>query len=151
MERLNLPEYSFKIRDRGGKNFIFDPFRKKEFVLTPEEWVRQNFLQYMVREKDFPASLIRVEMGFRLNKLIKRGDIVAFGRDGKPLLLVECKASSVNISQTAFDQIARYNMSLKLDYLIVTNGLHHFCCKMDFENKSYDFLESIPSFNQIGG
>ncbi len=151
MERLNLPEYSFKIRNRGGKIFIFDPFRKKEFLLTPEEWVRQNFLQYMVVEKDFPASLISVEMGFRLNKLIKRGDIVAFGRDGKPVLLVECKASSVNISQNTFDQIARYNMSLKVNYLIVTNGLRHFCCRMDFENKTYNFLESIPSFKQIGG
>ena len=151
MERLNLPEYSFKIRNRGGRIFIFDPFRKKEFLLTPEEWVRQNFLQYMVHEKDFPASLISVEMGFRLNKLIKRGDIVAFGRDGNPVLLVECKASSVNISQSTFDQIARYNMSLKVDYLIVTNGLQHFCCKMDFENKTYDFLESIPFFKQIGG
>jgi len=151
MERLNLPEYSLKIRNRGGKNFIFDSFRKKEILLTPEEWVRQNFLQYMVREKDFPASLISVEMSFRLNKLVKRGDIVAFGRDGTPLLLVECKASSINISQSTFDQIARYNMSLKVEYLIVTNGLQHFCCKMDFENKTYDFLESIPSFQQIGG
>ena len=151
MEKLNLPAYSFKIRNREGKNFIFDPFRKKEYLLTPEEWVRQNFLQYMVVEKAFPASLISVEMGFRLNKLIKRGDIVAFGKDGKPLLLVECKASTVNISQGTFDQIARYNMSLKLDYLIVTNGLKHYCCKMDFQNKTYSFLESIPSFNQIAG
>lgn len=151
MERLNLPEYSFKIRSREGRNFIFDPFRKKEYLLTPEEWVRQNFLQYMVVEKGFPASLISVEMGFRLNKLIKRGDIVAFGKNGKPLLLVECKASTVNISQSTFDQIARYNMSLKLDYLIVTNGLKHYCCKMDFQNKTYSFLESIPSFNQIAG
>ena len=151
MERLNLPEYSFKIRSRDGKIFIFDPFRKKDLLLTPEEWVRQNFLQYMVKEKDFPASLISVEMSFRLNKLVKRGDIVVFGRDGKPLLLVECKASSINISQSTFDQIARYNMSLKVDYLIVTNGLQHFCCKLDFENKTYDFLKSIPSFQQIGG
>ncbi len=151
MERLNLPEYSFKIRNREGRNFIFDPFRKREYLLTPEEWVRQNFLQYMVAEKGFPASLISVEMGFRLNKLIKRGDIVAFGKDGKPLLLVECKASTVNISQNTFDQIARYNMSLKLDYLIVTNGLNHYCCKMDFQNRTYDFLKSIPSFNQIAG
>jgi len=151
MERLNLPEYSFKIRNREGRNFIFDPFRKKEYLLTPEEWVRQNFLQYMVVEKGFPASLISVEMGFRLNKLIKRGDIVAFGKDGKPLLLVECNASTVNISQGTFDQIARYNMSLKLDYLIVTNGLKHYCCKMDFQNKTYSFLENIPSFNQIAG
>ena len=151
MERLNLPEYSFKIRNREGRNFIFDPFRKKEYLLTPEEWVRQNFLQYMVVEKGFPASLISVEMGFRLNKLIKRGDIVAFGKDGQPLLLVECKASTVNVSQSTFDQIARYNMSLKLEYLIVTNGLKHYCCKMDFQNKTYSFLESIPSFNQIAG
>ena len=151
MERLNLPEYSFKIRNRGGRIFIFDSFRKKEILLTPEEWVRQNFLQYMVSEKGFPASLISVEMSFRLNKLVKRGDIVAFGRGGKPLLLVECKASSVSISQNTFDQIARYNMSLKVDYLIVTNGLQHFCCKMDFKNKTYGFLKSIPSFQQIGG
>ena len=151
MERLNLPEYSFKIRNREGRIFIFDSFRKKEILLTPEEWVRQNFLQYMVIEKDFPASLISVEMSFRLNKLVKRGDIVAFGRGGKPLLLVECKASSVSISQSTFDQIARYNMSLKVDYLIVTNGLQHFCCKMDFKNKTYGFLKSIPTFQQIAG
>ncbi len=149
MERLKLPEYSFRIKSRDGKNYIFDPLRKKDYVLTPEEWVRQNFIQYLINEKGFPAALIRVEMAFRLNKLVKRGDVVVFDRAANPLLIVECKASSVKISQASFDQVARYNMSLNVNFLIVTNGMQHYCCRMDFKNKTYEFLDEIPDFDAI--
>jgi len=151
MNKLNLPEYSFRFSKNGDQVLIFDPFRKKHVILTPEEWVRQNFLQFLLNEKNYPESLIKVEMGLRLNKLPKRSDIVVFDSQGKPSLLVECKAPSVKISQKVFDQIARYNMTLKVEYLVVTNGLKHYCCKLDFTSKSYSFLEEIPSFSEILG
>lgn len=151
MNKLNLPEYSFRFSKKGDQVLIFDPFRKKHVILTPEEWVRQNFLQFLLNEKNYPESLIKVEMGLRLNKLPKRSDIVVFDSQGKPSLLVECKAPSVKISQKVFDQIARYNMTLKVEYLVVTNGLKHYCCKLDFTSKSYSFLGEIPSFSEILG
>lgn len=149
MDRLNLPDYAFRIFTRDDQTYIFDTFRKKNVILTPEEWVRQNFLQYLLKEKNYPESLISVEMGFRLNKLIKRGDIVVFNRQGNPLLLVECKAPSVKISQKAFNQIARYNMAMKVKFLIVTNGLKHYCCKLDFKTKSFYYLTEIPDYFKI--
>ena len=149
MDKLNLPDYEFRIFTRDDQTYIFDPFRKKNVILTPEEWVRQNFLQYLLKEKNYPESLISVEMGFRLNKLIKRGDIVVFNRQGNPLLLIECKAPSVKISQKAFNQIARYNMTMKVGFLIVTNGLKHYCCKLDFKAKSFHYLTEIPDYFKI--
>ena len=149
MNKLNLPEYSFRFSKKGDQVLIFDPFRKKQVVLTPEEWVRQNFLQFLLIEKKYPESLIKVEMGLRLNKLPKRSDVVVFDNHGKPVLLVECKAPDIKISQKVFDQIARYNMTLKVEYLIVTNGLKHYCCKLDYTNRSYTFLKEIPAFSEI--
>ena len=149
MNKLNLPEYSFRLSKKGKQNLIFDPLRKKNVVLTPEEWVRQNFLQYLIIEKKYPASLIIVEMGLKLNKLSKRSDIVVYSNQGKPLLLVECKAPSVKITQKVFDQIARYNMSLQVNFLIVTNGLKHFCCNLNYASGSYSFLEEIPAYSDI--
>ena len=149
MNKLNLPEYSFRLSKKGEQITIFDPLRKKNVVLTPEEWVRQNFLQYLIIEKKYPGSLIKVEMGLKLNKLSKRSDIVVFSKQGKPLLLVECKAPSVKITQKVFDQIARYNMSLQVNFLIVTNGLKHFCCHLNYASGSYSFLEDIPAYSDI--
>jgi hypothetical protein len=149
MDKLNLPEYSFKISVVDGQNRIFDPLRKKMVVLTPEEWVRQNFIQFLVVEKFYPVSLIKVEMGFRLNKRLRRSDILVHNRKGEPLLIVECKAPSVKISQRVFDQIARYNMSLKVEYLLVTNGMDHYCCQIDHESKTYHFLKDIPDYKDI--
>ena len=147
MESLNLPTYSFNIKFQEQRKYIFDTLRKKYVLLTPEEWVRQNFLKYLIEEKKYPASLISVEMEIKLNKLSKRCDAVIFNRNGKPFLIVECKATTVKIDQIVFEQIARYNMQLQVKYLIVTNGLKHYCCKIDFENQSYAFLKEIPDYS----
>ena len=149
MEKLNLPTYSFNIKLIGQRKYIFDFIRKKFVILTPEEWVRQNFLKYLVNEKKYPASLVAVEKEFKLNRLSKRSDAVVYSKKGKPILIVECKAASVKIDQKVFDQIARYNMQLQVDYLLVTNGLNHYCCKIDYDNSQYHFLKVIPEFNQL--
>jgi len=149
MEKLNLPQYDFRIRKKEHKLEIFDTFRKKFVALTPEEWVRQNFLMYLVKEKDYPASLISVEAGLKLYNRIKRTDIVVYNNNAKPVLIVECKAPDVPISQKTFDQIARYNMVLKVNYLIVTNGLNHYCCHLDYENNTIKYLKDIPDYKNL--
>jgi type I site-specific restriction endonuclease len=146
MTELNLPPYKFNIRENGTRTEIFDAFRKKYVVLTPEEWVRQNFLQYMITEKKYPASLIIVEAGLKYNQLTKRADIVAYNKEGKAFLIVECKAPEVKITQDVFDQIARYNMTFKVKYLVVTNGLQHFCCEMNYNDNSYIYLKDVPEY-----
>lgn len=151
MEKLNLPEYSFRFIKRKNQSFIFDPIRKKELVLTPEEWVRQNFVQYLIREKQYPASLTRLEMSFKVNKWVRRSDIVVFNSEGKPVVLVECKAPSIKIDQKVFDQIARYNMVLRSEILIVTNGVQHFCCRMDYRAATYHYLDQIPGYLELQG
>ncbi len=147
MISLNLPEYSFNISYKNDQAYIFDPIRKKKILLTPEEWVRQNFLQYLIAEKHVPASLVRVEMGMKLHARTKRSDLVVFNRAGAPVLIIECKAPDVPIAQKTFDQIARYNITLKVNFLVVTNGMTHYCCKMDYASKSYTFLEDIPDYS----
>ncbi len=147
MQTLNLPPYPFKIKQEGSFTHIFDPFRKKYLVLSPEEWVRQHFLQYLVREKKFPVSLISIERGLKYNQLQKRADILIYNTLGAPHLLVECKAPAIKITQEAFDQVARYNMVFKVRYLVVTNGMHHFCCEMDYTTNSYVYLKEIPFYN----
>lgn len=149
MKRLNLPTYSFNIKLIEQRKYIFDFIRKKFVILTPEEWVRQNFLRFMVEEKKYPASLIAVEMEFKLNKLSKRSDAVVYTKKGKPFLILEFKAPEVKIDQKVFDQIARYNMKLNVDYLIVSNGLENFCCKINYEKQEYSFLKDVPEFDQI--
>jgi len=149
MQKLILPEYPIKFENIFDKLSIFDPIRKKYVIVTPEEWVRQNFLLFLLNDKMYPASLLAVEKKIVLNTLTKRCDIVAYNNNGKAMLIVECKAPSINISQQTFDQIARYNMKLKVNYLIVTNGLKHYCCYIDFENKNYRFLEGIPDYTTL--
>jgi hypothetical protein len=146
MQALNLPAYPFKIKENGNRLQIFDSFRKKYLVLTPEEWVRQHFLQFLVQDKKYPVSLIGVETGLVYNELNKRADILVHNRLGKPHLLVECKAPAVKITQDTFDQVARYNMVFKVKYLVVTNGMNHFCCEMDYPNNTYIYLKEIPFF-----
>ena len=126
---------------------IFDNLRKKYLVLTPEEWVRQHFVNYLINDKHYPASLIALEKQLVINNRKKRTDILIFNKKGTPEIIVECKAPSIKITQDTFDQIARYNLKLNANYLIVTNGLQHFYCKMDFENETYIFLKDIPSYN----
>ncbi len=146
MQPLNFPTYSFRFKNSENKVSIFDEIRKKFIILTPEEWVRQNVIRYLLEECNYPKSLINVEKALKINGLTKRYDIVIFNNDGSINILVECKSTDIKISQTVFDQIARYNMTLKSNYLMLTNGLNHYFCKMDFENEKYSFLENLPNY-----
>lgn len=148
MFQLNLPFYNITLKEENGNHFIFDDIRKKFLRLTPEEWVRQNFVKYLIDQKKYPASLIVIEKGLKLNELTKRADVLIY-KDSSPILLVECKAPTVKIDQNTFDQISRYNLTFKVPYLMVTNGLNHYCCQIDFENNSYHFLEDIPEFTAL--
>lgn len=143
---LNLPSCKFKIKNSENKRFIFDILRKKYMVLTPEEWVRQHFISFLIKQKKYPESIIAIEKQLTINGLKKRTDILIFDKNGQPDIIVECKAPSVEITQSAFDQIARYNLKLNANYLIVTNGLSHFYCKIDHEKETYTFLKEIPSY-----
>ena len=146
---LNLPPYPFKLTDENGQLSIFDELRKRNFILTPEEWVRQHFVQYLIREKQYPRSLIKLEGGLKLHGMAKRSDIVVFNSLGQKIVLVECKAPSVSISQATFDQAARYNIVHRVPILVVSNGLQHYYCRIDFENGSYKFLEDLPAYAKL--
>ena len=146
---LNLPQYTFRIKEKLDKKLIFDDFRRRWVALSPEEWVRQNFVRYLTEEKHFPASLVAIERSLRMNQRDFRTDIVLFSKSGNPLVVVECKAPQVKITQMVFDQIARYNLDLRVNYLIVTNGLMHYCCRFDQSQLSYAFLPEIPDFKDI--
>lgn len=148
MQELNLPQYPIKIKEEGGVKYIFDAIRKKYLVLQPEEWVRQNFIQFLIHEKKYPASLIEIEKGLKLNELKKRVDVLIH-KDSKPIVLIECKAPNVKINQEVFEQIARYNNVFKVPYLLVTNGLEHYCAKIDVERSSFEFLEDIPNYSEL--
>ncbi len=147
MHKLNLPSYQFKIKSSENKQLIFDTLRKKYVVLTPEEWVRQNFVQYLIKEKNYPSSLIAIEKQLTINTLKKRFDILIFNTNGSSKIIVECKAPTIKITQDTFDQIARYNLKLNADYLVVTNGLTHFSCELDNLNEKYIFLKKIPEYS----
>ncbi|WP_228236010.1 type I restriction enzyme HsdR N-terminal domain-containing protein [Allomuricauda sp. M10] len=148
MQPLNFPKYEFRIKNSQNRQYIFDGIRKKFVVLQPEEWVRQHLLHFLIFTKNFPKSLINVEKQLTVNSLKKRYDVVVFNPDGSIFLLVECKAPEVKIDQSTFDQIARYNYQLKANFLLVTNGLEHYCCEMDHEHEKYRFLEDIPDFSR---
>lgn len=147
MQQLNFNSYQFRFKNTEGKISIFDEIRRKFIVLTPEEWVRQHVVQYLLQEKKYPKSYINVEKVIKLNGLIKRYDVVVFQPNGKLFLLVECKSADIVINQTTFDQIARYNMALESEYLMVTNGLNHYFCQMDYQSEKYNFLKELPDFN----
>jgi hypothetical protein len=146
MQKLNLPNYKFRLKSSENKTLIFDNLRKKYMVLAPEEWVRQHFVQFLIEEKKYPVSLIALEKQLVINNRKKRTDILIFNKEGNHDIVVECKAPSIKITQDTFDQIARYNLKLKANFLIVTNGLEHFYCKMDFEKETYVFLKEIPDY-----
>jgi type I site-specific restriction endonuclease len=126
---------------------IFDPVRKKMVKLDPEEWVRQNLIQFLNQEKKYPISLMAVEKGLKVNGLSKRFDILCYNNESKPILLVECKAPNVKITQSAFDQISIYNLQFKVPFLLVSNGLEHYCCKLDYEQNTYSFLSVLPDYS----
>jgi len=148
VQKLNFPTYSFRFKNNENKVSIFDAIRKKFVVLQPEEWVRQHCLQFLIEEKKYPKSLINVEKELTVNDLRKRYDIVVYNPNGQIHLVVECKAPKINIDQTVFDQIARYNLELNATYLMVTNGINHYFCQMDFENERYVFLRDIPEYQK---
>ena len=147
MQNLNFPTYSFRLKNSENNTHIFDVIRKKFVALQPEEWVRQHCVQYLIQEKNYPISLINVEKVILINGLKKRYDIVVFNPDGSLAVVVECKAPKVQISQSVFDQIARYNLTLKASYLMVTNGLNHYFCTMNHHLESFEFLETLPNYN----
>ena len=134
------------MKSDGEKTYIFDVVRKKYLLITPEEWVRQNFIHYLNKEKKYPLGLMGVEQMVKYNSLKTRADIVMYNTEGKANIIVECKAPDVKITQDTFNQIAKYNSQLKVKYLLVTNGMNHYCCKMDYESNRITFLEEIPSY-----
>ncbi|MGO4903901.1 type I restriction enzyme HsdR N-terminal domain-containing protein [Flavobacterium sp. W20_MBD1_R3] len=148
MQKLNFQLYNFRFKNSENKVSIFDAIRKKFIILTPEEWVRQHVVQFLLEEKKYPHSLINVEKVLKVNGLRKRYDVVVFNPDGSIFILIECKAPEIKIAQATFDQIARYNMTMKASFLMVTNGLNHYFCQMDFENEKYHFLNELPDYKQ---
>ncbi len=146
MQKLNFPEYRFRFKNSENKVSIFDRIRKKFVVLTPEEWVRQHTLNFLIEEKKYPESLINVEKLVKVNGLNKRYDIIIYNSDGSIFLIVECKSANVHITQEVFDQIARYNLALNADYLMITNGLAHYYCQMNYTDNQYNFLKNIPNY-----
>ena len=146
MQELNFPPYGFRFKNSENKLLIFDPIRKTFVVLQPEEWVRQHVVQFLLQEKNYPRSHINVEKKLTVNQLVKRYDIVVFHPDGSIAILVECKAPDQPITQEVFDQIARYNLGLKADFLMLTNGFEHYYCRMDYTRNRYEFLKSLPPY-----
>mgnify|MGYP000137424325 FL=1 len=149
MLELNLPSFDINVKKIGGKLSILDPLRRKFVALTPEEWVRQHFVNFLLREKGYPAALIANEIQIDLNKLKKRCDSVVYNRDLSPLMIIEYKALDVDITQQVFDQIVRYNIVLKVKYLIVSNGLNHYCCIIDYNKQSFNYLSDIPNYTDL--
>ena len=149
MWQLNLPAYNFRIIKKNEKPFIFDDLRKKFVALTPEEWVRQHFIRFLIDVKHYPASLIAIEKQLVINGLKKRCDAVVYSRNAEPLMIIEFKATTVSLAQQTFDQAAVYNSKLKVDYFIISNGLKHYCCRLDKNVLQYNFLDDIPDFDSL--
>lgn len=149
MPALNLPIYTPKIVQRNGKQFIFDPLRQKYISLTPEEWIRQHFINYLLSEKQYPKELMGNEIALVLNGTSRRCDTIIYNKYLEPLMIIEYKAAQVNITQAVFDQIVRYNMALQVKYLTVSNGIKHYCCKIDYSNNSYQFINEIPNYSEL--
>lgn len=146
---LNLPNHPFKITQKDELYFIFDEIRKKHLVLTPEEWVRQHFIRYLLKEKSFPSALLQIEGGLSLNQTRKRSDILVYDNLGEKIMVIECKAPSVPITQATFDQAARYNSVYKARWLAVTNGLNHYYAKIDHTNRRFLFVEELPNYKEL--
>lgn len=149
MLSLNLPPYATKVAVRDGKNTIWDIIRRKYVALTPEEWVRQHFVHFLVEHKGYPASLLANEVALTLNGTSRRCDTVLYDRTLSPRMIIEYKAPHIPITQKVFDQISRYNLVFRVDYLIVSNGLSHYCCRMDYARQSYQFLTDVPGYSEL--
>ena len=149
MYELNLPKYGIKIANENGHLTIFDVLRRKYVALTPEEWVRQHFVHYLIGHKGYPQTLMANEIQLAIGNKKLRCDSVLYDRSLKPRMIIEYKAPTVNITQKVFDQITIYNMLLHVDYLVVSNGIKHYCCRMDYDNQKYLFLDDIPNYQEI--
>lgn len=149
MFALNLPGYDTKISSKDGKPTIFDLLRRCYVALTPEEWVRQHFVHFLIEHCNYPATLMGNEVGLTLNGTKKRCDTVVYDRNLKPRIIIEYKAPTVKINKDVFSQIARYNLVLKVDYLIISNGIQHYCCRMDYEKNSFEFIANIPEYSSL--
>ena len=149
MKALNLPTYSLKIKSENGLGYVYDNFRRKYVRLTPEEWVRQNFAHYLVNEKAYPASRLILEKSLKVNKMVKRCDILVFSDQGSPVMMIECKSPEVKIGQETFEQVSVYNLRFKVEYLIITNGIRHYCCQVDIKSSEIRFLNEIPDYSVI--
>lgn len=144
MTALNLPPFDYKITKSGANYLIFDTLRRKKVILTPEEWVRQHFVHYLINHLNYPKSLISVERGTSYNKLQKRTDLCVYNNEGKPHLLVECKAAHVPVTQDVVKQVSVYNQTLQAKYVVITNGIQHFCWEVDFETRQYVPMQEVP-------
>jgi len=149
LQKLNFPPFKFDVKRDGDQLQILDKLRKKWIVLTPEEWVRQHTIAFLVMQRNYPAGLIGVEKTVKINGMIKRFDVVCYDQDAKPILLVECKAPEVEITQKVLDQALRYNSQLQVNYLLLTNGIRHVIGYIDYENKKLDYLQDIPKFEDV--
>jgi len=149
MYTLNLPSYDAKIRKKGDSFEIFDPLRRKYLLLTPEEWVRQHFVHYLITAKNYPASLIANEATLKLNSLTRRCDTVVYNTRLQPVMILEYKEPQVTITQNVFDQVARYNSVLRVKHIVVSNGMQHYCYRLNFEDQSYLFLTEIPEYKEL--
>ena len=145
MQKLNFPEYAFRFKNTENKVAIFDEIRKKFIILTPEEWVRQHFVAFLCNQLKYPAAMMALEKGFKLNGRAKRADLVVHDRAGAPWMVVECKASHIQLNESAFYQAAAYHQKLNIRFLVVTNGMKHYCCS--FENETFNFIEGFPEYN----
>ena len=149
MFRLNLPPYPIKIQEKGEKRQIFDFLRRKWVALTPEEWVRLHFTHYLVEQKGYPKGLLANEVELKIGDKRLRCDSILYNKEAHPQMIIEYKAPHIALTQKVFDQISAYNLLLHVDYLIVSNGIQHICCRMDYEQHSYRFLPSIPKYGEI--
>lgn len=149
MLSLNLPPYATKITVKDGKNMIWDVIRRRYVALTPEEWVRQHFVHFLIGHKGYPVSLLANEVALTLNGTSRRCDTVLYDRTLSPRMIIEYKAPHIPITQKVFDQICRYNLVFRVDYLIVSNGLSHYCCRMDYARQSYEFLTDVPEYGKL--
>ena len=149
MFQLNLPSYPIKIKEKGEKQLIFDFLRRKYVALTPEEWVRQHFVHFLVEHKGYPQALLANEVELKVGEKKLRCDTLLYNRELKPRMIIEYKAPTIQLQQKTFDQISAYNLLLKVDYLVISNGLQHYCCKMDYTQQRYSFLEQLPDYEKL--
>ena len=149
MEPLNLPPYDIKVSEKDGKRLIFDELRRRYVALTPEEWVRQHFVHYLIGHLGYPAGLLANEVELKIGDKRLRCDSILFDKQAHPQMIIEYKAPNIQLTQRVFSQISAYNLLLHVDYLIVSNGMQHICCRMDYTNNTYHFLQEIPTYEEV--